>query len=329
MGRKILGLDIGPEGIKYGLVKNGGHPQLLACGSLPVFSDLGDDYSLTEHEIDISAVVLAVKEAAVRTPQLGKGVDGVAICLNSPQTVVRPITLPALPESELAAAVEYELSQSFPGLAKTYAVSFREYTRTKKEIQGIVAFSPKKGLEIYRRILEQLNYRHSYVDVAANAAAKAWAAFSDEKTAGITLLCEVGGDSTRFTVVRGRRVLHSRQVAEGVGIVPRQMSGGRTDREKWYDPAELERMHQSAYAGILEQLSQTVEFFNQNNGRENAVSKVALIGAGVDFPELSGYFSAGLNLPVTVAEPPAKALVDSGGFSAAFLAIGAAVREDG
>ena len=325
MGKKILGLDIAPGAVKYGLVKNGGRPRLLACGSLPVFSDLGGEYGLSDSEIDVSAVVLAVKEAVARSRDLAR-VDGVAVCLSGAQTVVRPMTLPALPEHELASAVEYELSQSFSGLAKTHAVSFRVYSRTKKEVCGVAAFTPKKGMEVYRRLLEQLGYRHSYVDAAANAAAKAWQTFAAGKGRGVTLLCEMGESSSRFTVVRGEQVLHSRQVAEGAGLVSRLLQSGGTDSRPGAD--ELDSVRRAAYGGILEQLVQTVEFYNQNAGRENAVSEAALVGGGAAFPELSDYFSAALGLPVTLAGPPAGSAVDFGAFSGAFLAVGAAVRGD-
>lgn len=327
MGKRILGLDITPGVVKYGLVKNGGRPQLLACGSLPVFSDLGGEHSLSDSEIDISAVVLAVKEALARSREMAK-VDGVAVCLSGAQTVVRPMTLPALPEHELASAVEYELSQSFPGLAKTHSVSFRAYSRTKKEIRGIAAFTPKKGMEVYRRLLEQLGYRHSYVDAAANATAKAWQAFAAGKGRGVTLLCEVGESSSRFTVVRGEQVLHSRQIAEGAGLAARLLQSSRAGGDGRAEAGELDSVRRAAYGGILEQLSQTVEFYNQNTGREHAVSEVALVGSGADFPELSGYFSSILGLPVTLAGAPAGAAVDPGEFSGAFLAVGAAVRGD-
>ena len=326
MGKKILGLDIAPGVVKYGLVKNGGHPRLLACGSLPVFSDLGGEYGLPETELDVSAVVLTVKEALARSRDLAR-VDGVSVCLGGGQTVVRPMTLPALPEHELAAAVEYELAQSFPGLAKTHSISFRTYTRTKKEIRGVAAFTPKKGMEVYRRLLEQLGYRYAYVDAAANAAAKAWQAFSAGKGREVTLLCELGESSSRFTVVRGEQVLHSRQVAEGVGPLSRPLQVGRggSGRPEYDEPDSARR---APYGGVLEQLLQTVEFYNQNAGRENAVSQVALTGIGAEYPELSGHFSSALGLPVLLAGPPAGAAVDMSAFSMAFLAVGAAVRED-
>ncbi len=72
---------------------------------------------LTEDEKDLSAIALSIKEPWQKASFSPRD-DAIALCVNTPQTFVRPISLPVLPEGELNAAVEFELSQSFPGSEK-------------------------------------------------------------------------------------------------------------------------------------------------------------------------------------------------------------------
>ena len=341
LGRKVLGLEISARTIKIALVQNKARPELLDCSIFNTPENF-ENGLLSEDEASIGRIALAIEEATMQNRLLTKGVDSVALCVSIPQTIVRPISLPILPDKELDAAVEFELSQSFPGLSKTHVISFKEYSRTKEKVFGIAAFSPRRTLEPYRRLLELLNYKHAYIDVVSNSEAKAYAAFTDiGKSDSVCFLCDMSSNSTQFTVLQGREVLHSRQIGEGMGVLREifrdtlGLEASRFEQPSLEDisdadipESELSTIFRAVYAPILDQLQQTIEFYNVNSGGQAPIAEVLLIGGGSVFPKLDEYFSAVLGLPVSLPAVPENDKIDRFTFIRSFSAIGAAIRED-
>lgn len=341
MGRKVLGLEVTPRTVKIALVQNGYHPELQSCSIFNISANIGGN-TLSDDEKDLSTIALAIKETTAKNKLLSRGVDSVALCVNNPQTVVRPISLPVLPDAELNAAVEFELSQSFPGLGKTHVISFKEYSRSKDKIFGIVSFSPRKSLEPYRRLLEILEYKRSYIDVMANSEAKAYASFvGPAKSDRVCFLCDIDSSSTQFTILKRREVLHSRQITEGVGSLKEIFRDTMGIKASEYEQlaledlqamdipeSELSAISRAAYSPIVEQLQQTIEFYNQDSGGLSPVAEVLLIGGGSIFPKLDDYFSSALGIPAAQVSPLNNVRADRITFVRSFSAIGAAVRED-
>ncbi len=341
LGRKVLGLEIADRTIKIALVQNKARPELLHCSIFNTPENF-ENGLLSEDEASIGRIASIIQEAAAQNQLLAKGVDSVALCVNIPQTIVRPISLPALPDKELDAAVEFELSQSFPGLSKTHVISFKEYGRTKEKVFGVVAFSPRKTLEPYRRLLEILDYKHAYIDVMANSQAKAYASFTDMgKNDQVCFLCDIDSASTQFTILRRREVLHSRQIGEGMGALRgifRDVLGFQTSRYEELNPEdlfamdipepELNTIFRAIYSPIVDQLQQTLEFYNLNSGGQAPIAEVLLVGGGSAFPKLDEYFSAALGLPVSLPAFPGSDKIDRFTFMRSFSTIGAAIRED-
>ena len=340
MGRKVLGLEITAKAMKVALVRNGSHPELLYCTVVNSPSALGS--GLSDADAEISNIAISIKNIILRERILTKGVDSIAFCVNNPQTVVRNIKLPVLPNSELSAAVEYELSQSFPGVVATHIISFKEYSRDKKQINGIVSFSPRKTLDTYRKLIDAIDYKNCYIDVIANSEAKAFTALTAEgKKGGVFLLCDIGSTGTQFTIVEGKKVLHSRQIPDGdqplreifcdkLGIKPAEYEElWKTDPQKLnIDTASLASVFRVVYTNIVEQLRQTIDFYNSDSDGKTPISGIYLVGGGSSFPSIDEHFSTNIGLPVSILRPADKVKADRILFARAFSAIGAAIRED-
>jgi type IV pilus assembly protein PilM len=339
MGRKVLGLEISGRELKTVLVNNGARPQLKFCdiSSAPYLKSDG----LTDDDGEIAGVLLAVKELMNREDMLRKA-DAVAVCVSDPQTVVRHMTLPALPQKELLAAVEYDLSQSFPGVGKSHSISFKEYARAKNKVSGIASFSPKRSLEAYRKLLEQMDFKCSFIDVVPNADAKAYAAFaSAEKKNETALILDIGPSATHYTILEGKRVMQSRQIPEGFRQIRDVTSRKFGISQHEYDALcltapdfqnlpteEFLKLVTAEYASIEEQLRQTIEFYGSDQNAAAAISHVYLTGCGSVFPGLREFFEAELTIPVSQAKTPDGMPVDNAAFAKAFSVIGAAIRED-
>ena len=342
MGRRVLGLEFDPKSIKMALVNNGGRPKLLSCEVLQLSGTTGNIATVLANEGDAGSLALSVQEMIAGNKQMRKGVDAVSICVNNPQTVVRPMTLPLIPDKEISAAVEFQLSQSFHGISSTHSISFKEYSRDKKQIYGIVSFSPLKVLEGYRNLLYALGYKHAFIDVAANAQAKAYSSLiMQDKSDTIRVLCDIGRDLTQLTIISGSVMMHSRQILSGDAALQDIIRDRIGIQENEYESyrfhglmssnlpeRDLSSLFQIVYADIVEQLRQTIDFFNQSANGQKAVSEVVLIGGGSIFPKLEDYFKSSLDIPVSILKPAAGLKVDPIIFTRTFSAIGAAIRTD-
>lgn len=341
MGRKVLGLEIAPQMLKIALVKNGKHPELLYCNTTEIATVFNGNGVLSDEETDVASLALAIKETILRNPILSKGVEGLSICVNNPQTVVRPISLPALPDKELSAAVEYDISQSFPGVVKTHIISYKEYAHTKTARTGIVSFSPRRVIDPLRSLATILDYKESSVDVTANAEAKALKAFVQNGTADrVFFLCDIGPTNTQFTVIEKGRVRHSRQIPEGGHALKEMFCDKMGISSAEFDKVCLEGINELdlptshfnsifrvVYSNLTEQILQTIEFQNTTIP-DSPIAEVLLTGDGSVFPQLDEYFTEALGLPTSVVKPLASVKVDRLAFSKTLPAIGAAIRED-
>lgn len=341
MGRKVLGLEIAPQMLKIALVKNAKRPELLYCNTVEAATVFNGNGVLSDEENDIASLALAIKETVLQNPILSRGVDGLSICVNNPQTVVRPISLPPLPDQELNAAIEYDISQSFPGVVKTHVISYKEYSRTKTARTGIVSFSPRRVLDPLRRLIGMLDYKYASIDVIANAEAKALKAFAQNGAADhVSFLCDIGPSNTQFTIVEKGMVRHSRQIPEG-GHALKEMfcdkmgiSSAEFDKVclEGINELELPSSHFASifrvvYSTLTEQIQQTIEFQNTTNP-DSPIVDVFLTGDGSVFPQLDEYFTEALGLPASIVKPLASVRVDRLAFSKTLPSIGAAIRED-
>lgn len=336
MGQKVLGIEIDQAAISLALVKNGGKPRLLACDVVqtPDGAFAGD--TLNNPDPLVQAVELAVS----RNKRLS-GADTAAVCINNTQTVVRLMSLPALPDKEMPAAIEYSLSQSFPGVSTTHSISFKEYSKTKEAVEGIVAFSPLKTLEPYSKLARDMSMRNAVVDVSSNAAVKAYAKFGgggEQASGDAVILCGLNRDSTLFTIIKNEKLIQSRHISDGtriLGKIIRDRFGvSARDYEAFIDnelkrlppgDPDLDAIIRTVYSGIADALRQTLDFFTIGAGRDTRVSEILLTGAACFLPGLEGFFAETADLPVRVLAPPDG--VDQRLFSSAFSAIGAAIRE--
>lgn len=333
MGHKVLGLEISGKEIKTALVKNGARPQILYCAAYPTPFLRGE--GLADDENEISSVLMTLKDVFRQNKALARA-DAVSVCVTDPQTGVRHVKLPAFDKKEQKGAVEYELQQSFPGVTRTHAISFREYTRTKSEVTGIVAFAPKKNLEGYRKLLEELPFKAQSLDVVANADEKAFRAFASPLTKDETvLICDIKSSDTYFTIVSRGQVLQSRQIPEGrrhtADAICTALSCSQAEFDKMCagnspDSAQLAAMAETGYRYIQEQLRQTIDFFTTEYKRP--VGCVYLTGDGSVFPAIATHFTESVGVQTKLMVPKSEIKADKTVFLKAFSVLGAAVRED-
>lgn len=336
MGQKVLGVEVSAHTIKLGLVSNEKRPKFVAGEIVAMPSGAWANDTL----LDGKAVVHAIQGAVLSNKQLSR-TEAISVCVGTPQTVVRPIKLPLLSDKEIRPAIEFELTQSFPGIGKTHAIAFREYSRSKENIFGIVSFSPLRTLDAYKEIVEAFNYKSAYLDVTPNCLAKAYEKFcAADKENKAVMIVDAGLSGTTFTVVEKGVIRHSRYVAEGTGLFVDDVSErNNITLERFFvelgesSAALFEKVGgHSAYARYLaplaEQARQTLEFYVSGAPQGTLpVTELVLTGDCALYKGFSEYLSS-------VAGIGAKSMTSALSLGTApdrfvrlTAALGAAVRE--
>ncbi|MDP4093531.1 MAG: pilus assembly protein PilM [Bacillota bacterium] len=331
---KILGMDIGTKNMKFVLVKSGKRAEIADSIVVPTPEKSVFEGQIRDMEALASTIKGLVSEKKIKAKNM-------ALSINSPYVVVREVKLPVLKTSEIAAAIEFELSQSFPGVGQTHSISYRIYKKTPDSMLGIVCFCPNKIIESYEELAEKAGVNLKYIDVHANSVAKAYnkfvkAAESDEPV----MIIDIGHLSSQIYVLIGGKVVLSRNFSGGGASVDNLVSDhlkisreeAEAQRIKNYsdlsiEPDAMEAYIRLGYAAVEEQIRQTLDFCNYNKFKDG-VKGIYLSGGGCHIPGLEKYFTETFRIPSVIARPMNRSKVFPDVLADMMPAIGSALRED-
>ena len=105
---KVLGIDIGTRMTKFALLKQGTKPEIKAWGIVPT-----PPGSVSGGVINDKQAVLDMFKSIISGHKLMA--ERVAVTLHASSIMLRELQFTALKDNEIEPAVQFELSQSFPG----------------------------------------------------------------------------------------------------------------------------------------------------------------------------------------------------------------------
>lgn len=333
--KKILGLDIGSKNIKMVLVKQGKNPVVLKTiiAATPENSVIDGELRFVE------AVATKIKNLLTENKITA---SELYISLNSTNAVIREIRLPIMKASEVGPAVEFELSQSFPGVLQTHSISNRVYSAPNMPAEGITTFCPNKILDGYVELSGLLGIPLKTIDINANTLTKAYNRFIAPSQGNETLMIvDIGYSSSQVNLVAAGRLVLSRQIPSGMvgldnlvanrmGISLEQAERARLNNK--YDvynlvQDDIEGFTRIVFSAVEEQIKQITDYYRYNKSKENSVSQILLAGGGSLYPELAGYLKNIFNVPVDEMRPDIKAGANEPVLSMLMSAIGATLSE--
>lgn len=331
---KILGMDLGTRTIKVSLLNKGKSVEIkdMALRQTP-------EGSVFEGQIKEVEPIAALLKKMLADKKFGT--KSLAVTINSPYAVVREFTVPALKDNEIAPAVEYDLSQTFPNIADTHYLSVKVYNRSAESVRGIVCFCPKKIVDDYYELAKKSGLKLKYVDVHANSIAKAFSTFiTSQMPNDPVLVADIGFKSSQVIAMLGSKIILCRYFSGG-GIsvdnlvadhlkVP--LDKAELYRKRGYAGLEISREEMDAYirlgyAAIEEQMRQTIDFCTYNKFK-NGIKHIFLMGGGSIFPGIEKYFTETFNIPATMIKPLDQKGINKDMFINMLPAIGSALRED-
>lgn len=335
MAYSVLGLDLGSKYIKIVLAKQGKKLQLVKTAIVPT-----PQGSIMDGEIrNVDAVAHAVKNALLeKRMKAGE----LYISINSPHAVIREIKLPALKKNEIEPAVEFELSQTFPGIAQTHTIGYRSFSADGEAVEGIAAFCPTKILDAYVELGKHLGIPVKSIDVNANSIAKAFSTFTtDEKSEGPVIVIDIGCTNSQVNVISGDRLLLSRHISSGASSVDSivasrlNISIEQAERARVGSKYSLYNVSNEdmltfarlGFSAIEDQIRQTIDYYTYNKAN-GVIGKILLVGGGSTFSGLDRYLQETFNMPVKVLYADIKNPESKESLSLFFPAIGACITFD-
>jgi type IV pilus assembly protein PilM len=204
---QVIGLDIGSSSIKSArfIRKDGAlHLVDLSLGEIPVFLD--------------PASRNARKVAFLK--DFMQGVDraktDIIVCLNCPKTMVKTITVPFMPKTELADAIKLEAKNFFPFPINNALLDFEvsgEITESGvKKYQLMVAVSPKETVAGYLSLLEDADIKPAAMIPGSYALRSLVNALNPKGSRQISSFLDIGESQSDLTILKGGELLFSRKI---------------------------------------------------------------------------------------------------------------------
>lgn len=331
---KVLGIDIGTRLTKLVLLKQGTKPEIKAWAIVPTPPESVADGLIRDRE-----AVLNMLKSTISGHKLSA--KKIAVTLQSTGIMLRELNLTALEEDEIAPAVQFELSQSFPDMLQTHATAFKIYERNEEFLKGISTSCPKHLVDRYVEMFAESGMNLKYVDVNANSLAKAYNHFVHPPAPGDSvLLVDLSYSMSQVNVLAEGKLILSRSVSGGGAFVDSlivnrfeiTMEEAEAARHSGYKQIsisqdELDSCLRLGYSSVEEQMRETLDYIRYSKLPEG-IKEICLTGGGSNFPGVENYFSAMFGIPVTVAQSDSIPLEVSDKFFILLPAIGAALRED-
>lgn len=331
--KTLLGIELGSRNIKLVYIKDGKHKQILDTIIVPTPNKAIVDGEIKDIEEISKTIKNIISDKKIKPKNL-------AVCISSNHTVVRQFTLPNLKENEIYDALEMDLSKSFPGISQTHTISFKIYSKTKEQIHGIVAVCPNKILQDQVQICDILNIPIKSIDVNANCIVKTFKNYmgiNDKKT---ILVIDIGHEKSQVNIISNEELIISRNIPIGGSNIDKIVSNTlnisleeaemqKTLKYKKYIQKgyNVEKYIRQGYGPIIDEVKQTMNLYREN-GYDDEISCIYLIGGGCLVSDVDKYFEEMLNMSTLVVKPSHNNTIYINDFYRFIATIGVGIRED-
>lgn len=306
--KKIIGIDIGSKYIKIAFAKRSRKKhEVVRTVFVSTPADSVVDGEIRNTDTLTARIRGALLEYKYKATEL-------YFSINANSVVTREIKLPALKEKEIDPAIEFELTQSFPGIIQSHTISTRIYSEPGMPVEGTAVFCPNKVLNSFAEVAKGLLIPLKGIDVNANALTKVvYSYLPPERRNETLLIVDVGNTMSQVSLISAGKLLLSRQITSGiarfdnlvanrVGIAPDQAVRARQNNK--YDIYDLDREDidnflNVAFSSVAGQIRSILDYFRYNRtSDESKISSIFLFtGRGID-SLLAEYLSQVAELPV-------------------------------
>jgi len=239
----------------------------------------------------------------------------VVSCVPESESFVRIISLPSLPEEELAQGVRWEFEQHIPLSLDQVYLDWQKIESEEEEIKVLVAASPKKLVDAYTSVLKKGGLIPWAIEAESAASARS---LIKEGDPACFLLVDIGFSRTSLIIYDHKTLQFTSAVelfgqsftnklTENLKVGLKEAESlkriyGLSSRKK----GPSEKVHQSLLPlvrSLAEEIRTALKFYSEHFPRGQTVKKIVLSGGGSKLKGLVPELKAILKTDVTLGNP--------------------------
>lgn len=307
MAKTRIGLDVGSSVARIAEVTEGDRPTVERLGQIPLPAGAVEGGEVRRSDEVAKAIRELVEASGIEPGDVHLGVANARI-------VVRDITIPWLPVSDMRQALSFQVADYVPLAADDTYVDYVPLGEQSVEGQRmqrlLLVASPRQPVNALLDAVESAGLSPVGVDLSAFAAVRAVASGDAAEAAAVvdigahltSVTLHRGGEVrlVRFLPVGGRSI--TKAVAQDLGVDAKTAELLKRG-EAAGEGSEMARARGSALAAatpIAEEIVSTIEF-SMRQAADLGVDRIVLTGAGAHLPGLEDIFHARSALSVGIA----------------------------
>jgi type IV pilus assembly protein PilM len=214
--KKLVGIDIGTKNIKMVRVNRSGKITHHAYIDIPEGVIENGKIESREH------LVTALRECRKK---LKSSFKKCAICISSPDTVIRQIFLPVMDEESILPNIRMELSGFLPLQPDHYIIDYiiteRIETDERRQFSITVFAIPAATVEIYLDCVKEAGFKVLYVDIMENAFEKLYKSLKvKQKVSSSNFAClYVDNSKSSVSIYGNNRLFINKVLDNGMGVI--------------------------------------------------------------------------------------------------------------
>jgi type IV pilus assembly protein PilM len=215
--KSLVGVDIGSSAIKaVELMSAGVNHKVLAIGSEPLPADTIVDGAIVDAPAAADAIRRLFDRHRIRTKNVASAVSGSAV-------IVKRITLPAMSDLDLAASIAWEAEQHIPfdidEVNLDYQPLVADAGSDPNTVEVLLAAARKEHVAQHASVISMAGRTPVIIDVAPLALQNAYETNYGVEPDALVALIDAGASATTIHVIRGDRMVFTREVAVGGNVM--------------------------------------------------------------------------------------------------------------
>lgn len=309
--KPLFGLDIGFDSLKVmQLEPHGKNHKVIGYGIGGFDSSAIKDGEIVKHEELAKNILDMFKNDIIGEITTRR----VALSIPATRTFTHTVTLPALPDHELAEAVELEAEQNIPVPISELYLDYNLISRDDKNTELLTVAVPKKIVDSHLGLMHVLGLEPVTFDTSISAAGRLFdrqeehgdipAVLIDfgsisaditvrDKTNIITGTISGGGDTYTDSIGKKLGLNH-----EEAHVVKVKYGIGKSKKQ-----ADIIEALKPELDKLVKEVKRMIRYYEERSGSEIKIGQIITMGGGANMPGLNGYLTDILRLPVRMCEP--------------------------
>lgn len=240
----------------------------------------------------------------------------VAVAIPAARTFTRSMTLPTLPEKELAEAVQAEAEQYIPMPLEDLYMDYGTASKTDKDTDLLAVAAPKKVVDSYMDLMEILGLDPVTFETTISAAGRLFV--HSEQSDVPTVLIDFGSMSADITIFDRTLIVtgtvpcggdvFTNLIAESLKVTKQEAHIIKTKYGLGFSKkqAEIQRALDPVLEQLLKEVRRVIRYYEERFGskdKKKQISQIVTMGGGANMPGLSDYMTNILRLPVRMCDP--------------------------